>query len=30
VALDLIARGYEVDAFVDGAYRWRPRSASKI
>ncbi len=28
VALDLIARGYEVDAFADGAYRWRRRVAS--
>ena len=26
VALDLIARGFEVDAFADGAYRWRPRT----
>ncbi|MFN2323412.1 MAG: GNAT family N-acetyltransferase [Trueperaceae bacterium] len=26
VALDLIARGYEVDAFAEGAYRWRPRT----
>ncbi len=25
-ALDLVARGYEVDAFAQGAYRWRPRA----
>ena len=25
-ALDLIERGYQVDAFADGAYRWRPRT----
>ena len=25
VALDLIARGYQVDAFVEDAYRWRRR-----
>lgn len=25
-AQDLVARGYEVDAFLDGAYRWRPRA----
>ena len=25
-ALDLIARGYQVDAFANGAYRWRPRA----
>lgn len=29
VALDLVARGYEADAFVDGAYRWRPRGHLK-
>lgn len=28
VSLDLIARGYEVDAFAAGAYRWRPRERS--
>lgn len=27
VSLDLIARGYEVDAFHDAAYRWVPRRA---
>jgi predicted GNAT superfamily acetyltransferase len=26
VALDLIERGYAVDAFLEGAYRWRRRS----
>ncbi len=30
VALDLIARGYGVDAFVGGAYRWRPRDRTSI
>lgn len=30
VALDLIARGYAVDAFVAGAYRWRPRTTPSI
>jgi predicted GNAT superfamily acetyltransferase len=29
-SLDLIARGYAVDAFVEGAYRWRPRSEINI
>lgn len=28
VSLDLIDRGYEADAFADGAYRWRPRRPS--
>ena len=29
VALDLIERGYQVDAFVEGAMRWRPRGRNE-
>ncbi len=30
VSLDLVARGYEVDAFHEGAYRWVPRQRSAM
>jgi hypothetical protein len=30
VSLDLVARGYEVDAFLGGAYRWVPRQRSAM
>ncbi len=30
VSTDLVARGYEVDAYMDGAYRWAPRRTWQI